>query len=218
MNRTTARRTPQRCMAATSPRESDGGDDAAGRCASDGDIVGLFREGQEGEASRRLLERHGGQVRAALRKRFPSVHDDHMLLQAIHDAVRTVLADYDAAKGASLGGWLLLIAGRRVCDLLRGERERRRRTSPLVGDDCRDHRPAPGSRLVSEEFRAAVRQAMEQLSELERAVIEADIDAGKQAAAEGLAKTLKTTEQSIYAARARARRKLLESPVLKRAV
>jgi RNA polymerase sigma factor (sigma-70 family) len=205
-------------MAATSQREFHGGDDASGRAAPDGDIVRLFRDGDEDEAARRLLERYGGRVRAALRKRFPSIHDDHILLQAIHDAMRTVLVDYDPSKGASLGGWLMLIACRRVCDVLRGDRARRHRTTSLVGDDCCDQRPAPGSHLATEEFRAAVRLAMEQLSGLERAVIEADIDAGKQASADSLAKTLKTTEQSIYAARARARRKLLESPVLKRAV
>src|SRR5205809_745098 len=118
MNRTIGRRHPRPSRMAASPRESDGDD-------ADRDIVGLFREGRHDEAARRLLQRHGGRVRAALRKRFPSVHDDHILLQAVHDAIRTVLDDYDATRGASLGGWFLLIAGRRVCDTLRGERERR---------------------------------------------------------------------------------------------
>jgi RNA polymerase sigma factor (sigma-70 family) len=222
MNRTTGRHTPQRGrMAVTFPRESDGGEadrDAADRDAADRGILREFREGREDEAVRQLLQRHGGQVRAALRRRFPSIHDDHILLQALHDAVGTVLTDYDPTKGAGLGAWFLLIAGRRVCDALRGQRDRRRKTLPLVNGNCRDHQPSPTSRLFSEELRTAVRQAMEKLSELERAVIEADIDAGKPAAADALARRLKTTEQSIYAARARARRKLLESPVLKRAV
>jgi RNA polymerase sigma factor (sigma-70 family) len=183
---------------------------------TDDEIVRAYRDGRKSEAARRLLERHGGKVRAALRRRFPSIHDDHILMQALNDAVRTVLADYDPAKGASLGGWFLLIAGRRACDVLRGERKRLGRTLPLLHGDCYDPRPAPAGRLLSDEFRAIVRSALKQLSELERAVIEADIDAGKQAAANVLARTLKTTEQSIYAARARARRKLQESPALKR--
>jgi RNA polymerase sigma factor (sigma-70 family) len=227
MNRTTGRHTPQQSRMATTlpgesePGESDGGlpeSDQGCRDAADRDILREFRDGEEAEAVRQLLHQHGGQVRSALRRRFPSIHDDHILLQSLHDAVGTVLAGYDPAKGVSLGGWFLLIAGRRVCDVLRGQRERRRKTLPLVNDDCYDHRPSPTSRMLSDELREAIRRAMEQLSELERAVIEADIDAGKQAAADALARRLKTTEQSIYAARARARRKLLESPVLKRAV
>jgi RNA polymerase sigma factor (sigma-70 family) len=215
MNRTTGRHTSKRGrMAATVHAQSDGAD----HDAADRGILRKFRDGQEDEAVRQLLKQHGGQVRAALRRRFPSIHDDHILLQALHDAIGTVLTDYDPAKGASLGAWFLFIASRRVCDALRGQRARRLKTLPLIHGDCRDRRPSPTSGLISEEFRAAVRQAMEQLSELERAVIEADIDAGKQAAADALAGRLKTTEQSIYAARARARRKLLESPVLKRAV
>jgi len=222
MNRTAGRLlTQQSSMAATLPGDSDGGRPEFGRAdgnAADGAILQDFRNGREADAVRQLFKRHGGQVRAALRRRFPSIHDDHILLQALHDAAGTVLTGYNPAKGVSLGGWFLLIAGRRVCDSLRGQRERRRRTFPLVNDNCYDLRPSPTSRLLSDELREAVRRAMEHLSELERAVIEADIDAGKQAAADVLARRLKTTEQSIYAARARARRKLLESPVLKRAV
>ncbi|HVC96429.1 MAG TPA: sigma-70 family RNA polymerase sigma factor [Pirellulales bacterium] len=221
MNRTTGHPSPEYSpMGATLPGESDSGTSESGPAdcdAGDGDILQEFREGREAEAVRRLFQRHGGRVRSALRRRFPSIHDDHILLQSLHDAVGAVLAGYDPAKGVSLGGWFLLIAGRRVCDALRGQRERRRKTFPLV-DDCYDVRPSPTSRMLSDELREAVRRAMEHLSELERAVIEADIDAGKQASADVLARRLKTTDQSIYAARARARRKLLESPVLKRAV
>jgi DNA-directed RNA polymerase specialized sigma24 family protein len=164
---------------------------------------------------RRLLEAHGGRVRAALRKRYPSVRDEHLLLEAINDAAASVFKAYDASKGCSLGGWFLFIAGRRVCDLLRGERQRRKKTVPLDRGLCYDERSSPVRALVSEEFRLSVQQALGQLSELERAVIEADIDAGKQARAGILARRLNTTEHSIYAARARARRKLLDSPLMK---
>ncbi|HVW39138.1 MAG TPA: hypothetical protein VHB99_17605, partial [Pirellulales bacterium] len=83
------------------------------------------------------------------------------------------------------------------------------------GSSCRDERSSPCDHLLRLEFQSAVNQAMSQLSELERAVIEADIDAGKQARAGSLARRLRTTEHSIYAARARARRKLLASPLMK---
>ena len=183
--------------------------------SEDRQILDLWAGGLHGEGVRRLLEAHGGRVRAALRKRFPSVRDEHLLLEAINDAAASVFKAYDASKGCSLGGWFLFIAGRRVCDLLRGERQRRKKTVPLDRGLCYDERSSPVRSLINEEFRASVRQALGQLSGLERAVIEADIDAGKQARADGLARRLNTTEHSIYAARARARRKLLDSPLMK---
>lgn len=183
--------------------------------SEDREILGLWAAGRFDDAMRRLLAAHGGRVRAALRKRYPSVRDEHTLVEAIHDAARNVFQAYDAAKGCSLGGWFLFIAGRRLCDLLRSERQRRKRTVPLERSACRDERSSPSDHLLRLEFHSAVHQAMSQLSELERAVIEADIDAGKQARAGSLARRLRTTEHSIYAARARARRKLLASPLMK---
>ncbi len=181
----------------------------------DGHILRLWSDGLREECMRRLLDEHGGRVRAALRKRFPAVRDDHVFLEAIHDAARSVFKAYDPAKGCSLGGWFLFIAGRRLCDLLRGERLRLRKTVPLHRGLAHDERCSPERGVIGDEIREAVNQAMSRLSDLERAVIEADIDAGKQARAGGLARRLQTTEQSIYAARARARKKLLESPWMK---
>jgi DNA-directed RNA polymerase specialized sigma24 family protein len=181
----------------------------------DRQILSLWAGGLQEEGMRRLLEAHGGRVRAALRRRYPSVRDEHVLLEAINDAAGSVFRAYDASKGCSLGGWFLFIAGRRVCDLLRGERQRRKKTVPLDRGLCQDDRSSPSRALISQEFQSAVDQALSQLSGLERAVIEADIDAGKQARAGVLARRLQTTEHSIYAARARARRKMLESPLMK---
>lgn len=183
--------------------------------AADSGILKLWSDGSHEESMRRLLDEHGGRARAALRRRFPAVHDEHLLLEAIHDAARSVFKAYDPARGCSLGGWLLFIAGRRLCDLLRGERLRMRKTVPLRRGAAYNDRCSPEQGVLGEEFQSAVHRAMSQLSELERAVIEADIDAGKQARAGILARRLRTTEQSIYAARARARKKLLESPWMK---
>lgn len=183
--------------------------------SEDSQILALWSCGRREESLRLLLSEHGGKVRAALRRRFPSVRDEHAILEAINDAARSVFKAYDPAKGCSLGGWFLFIAGRRLCDLVRGERLRLEKSAPLDRSLANDERSSPENRLMGEEFRAAVNRAISQLSGLERAVIEADIDAGKQARAGSLARRLKTTEQSIYAARARARRKLLESPWMK---
>ncbi len=173
--------------------------------AADSGILKLWSDGSHEESTRRLLDEHGGRARR-LRRRFPAVHDEHLLLEAIHDAARSVFKAYDPAKGCSLGGWLLFIAGRRLCDLLRGERLRMRKTVPLRRGVACDDRCSPEQGVLGEEFHSAVHRAMSQLSELERAVVEADIDAGKQARAGILARRLRTTEQSIYAARARAAR------------
>lgn len=203
-------------MTAASPIQPDAASPVQPDAASaDRLILGLWAAGQRDESMRRLLAAHGGRVRAALGKRFPGVRDEHLLLEAIHDAARSVFQAYDAAKGCSLGGWFLFIAGRRLCDLLRAERLRRKKTAPLEHSPCRDDRSSPSEHVLRLEFHAAVDQALAQLSELERAVIEADIEAGKQARADRLARRLETTEHSIYAARARARRKLLRSPQLK---
>lgn len=177
--------------------------------AVDADLIELWDRGRFDEALRLLLERYGGGVRAALRRRFPSVRDEHVLLQGMNDAARTLLDLYQPSKGARLSGWFLFVAARRVSDILRGERQYRLRMLPLTGGEWSDHHPTPPGELASEEFRLRVEESLSTLSPLERAVIEADIDAGKQASAARLAHELETTEQSIYAARARARRKLL---------
>lgn len=179
------------------------------RLIADADLMALWQRGEYDEGVRLLLERYGGGVRAALRRRFPSIRDEHLLLQGMNDAARTLLDVYQASKGASLGGWFLFVAARRVSDILRGERQYRLRMLPLTGGEWSDTHPSPPGELASEEFRHTVEEALDLLSPLERAVIEADIDSGEQASAALLSRELKTTEQSVYAARARARRKLL---------
>lgn len=175
---------------------------------TDAELIELWRRGDCGESVRLLWEWYGGRVRSALRRRFPSVRDEHVLAQAMNDAARTLLDIYRPDKGASLSGWFLFVAARRVCDSLRGERQHRLRSLPLAAGHLDDRHPTPAGALAGQEFRLQVQTALGRLSPLERAVIEADIDAGKQAGAAELALRLETTEQSIYAARARARRKL----------
>ncbi|HEX5443013.1 MAG TPA: hypothetical protein VFW87_04250 [Pirellulales bacterium] len=179
-----------------------------GDVAVDADLIELWDRGRFDESVRLLLQRYGGGVRAALRRRFPSVRDDHVLLQGMHDAARSLLDAYQPSKG-TLVGWFLFVAARRVSDILRGERQHRLRMLPLTGHEWSDHHATPAGELASEEFRLRVEEALGLLSPLERAVIEADIDTGKQACAARLSQELHTSEQSIYAARARARRKLL---------
>lgn len=179
------------------------------RLVADADLMALWHRGEYDEGVRLLLERYGGGVRAALRRRFPSVRDEHLLLQGMNDAARTLLDVYQSSKGASLGGWFLFVAARRVSDILRGERQYRLRMLPLTGAEWSDQHLGPPGQVASEEFRHTVEEALDLLSPLERAVIEADIDSGEQASAARLSRELKTTEQSVYAARARARRKLL---------
>ena len=184
--------------------------------AADSGILKLWSDGSHEESTRRLLDEHGGRARAAPRRRFPAVHDEHLLLEAIHDAARSVFKAYDPAKGCSLGGWLLFIAGRRLCDLLRGERLRMRKTVPLRRGVACDDRCSPEQGVLGEEFHSAVHRAMSQLSELElrRQSRRTSTQANRPVPA-FWRRRLRTTEQSIYAARARAGKKLLESPWMK---
>ena len=73
-----------------------------------------------------------------------------------------------------------------------------------------DRRGTPFDALVVHERLREVQEVLTTLSELERAVIEADLDEGSPVAADVLAARLKTTAGSVYAARRRARRKLMK--------
>jgi DNA-directed RNA polymerase specialized sigma24 family protein len=114
---------------------------------------------------------------------------------------------YDAARGKSLGGWLLFLADREAINILRREA----RTAPRSGggelEELAAERPPEGD-LLSAEFAETVVSALGQLSDLEREVISADIEEGKSVSAAVLAGRLKTAASSVYSARARARRKL----------
>ena len=154
------------------------------------------------------IRRHGGKVLAYLARRFPWLEesDRHDILV---DAMIAFDRTYDANRGEE-GPWLLLLAHQQVVQRWRSDR-RRRLGLPLVTLDegeCEAEDRPPRSTLEQDELAEAVRVAMEGLAPVERAVIEADLEAGGTAEAEPLAAKLGVTRRAVYAARARARDKL----------
>jgi RNA polymerase sigma-70 factor (ECF subfamily) len=170
----------------------------------DATIVRLLESGHE-QGVVLLLERHGGRVASYLRRRFPSLTDDQ-LHDALVDAVLALRESYDPSR-SHLGSWLLLLAHQKAVNRLR------RRRRPQASDELDrvvDHRQGPESRLEEQQQWEQLQEALAGLSSLERAVIEADLAGGQPANAEVLARQLKTTARSVYAARTRARQKLLQ--------
>ncbi len=72
-----------------------------------------------------------------------------------------------------------------------------------------DKQATPLENLATQERWLEVEEVIRSLSSLEQAVVEADLDEGGAALAEEIATRLQTTPGSVYAARQRARRKLL---------
>jgi RNA polymerase sigma factor (sigma-70 family) len=171
----------------------------------DSHLVQLVQEGDD-LAVALILQVHGGRVQGYLRKRFPSF-DDHDLHDVLVDAVLRLVRTYDADRGA-LGPWFLLLAHQAAVDLLRRGTTTRATVGLGAEHEVLDGRSSPESQMIGSERLQEVRRALTELSPLERAVIEADLDAGEAADARTLARMHNTSEGSIYAARRRARKKL----------
>ncbi len=155
----------------------------------------------------RLLECYGGRVAAYLRKTFPTF-DEHDVQDALADAVLKVAASFDSQRG-SLPAWFLFLARQEGVARLRSSGGK-----PTVGSLAEADEPASSQRsplddLVGAERWAEVEEVIGSLSVLEQAVVQADLNEGGAASAEELAVRLRTTPGSVYAARRRARRKLL---------
>lgn len=169
---------------------------------------------------RRLLDEHGPRVNGGLRREFRNVLDDGHIDEAVclaaHRAWRS--ADtFDLARG-TLRSWFYVIA--RNCALRVLERERRERQFTLVTDwdratyhaRTRDPSQAPGRDAIRERSHAAflsdLRHCIDALPRMQRAIIEADLEAGGLADAAPLSRKLGTSINAVYTQRAMARRAL----------
>ncbi len=154
-----------------------------------------------------LLEHYGGRVRGYLRQRFPSL-DVTELQDVMTDALLALETTFDAQRG-TLAAWFLLLAHQHAVRLLR-----RRRVSFSLLDEVTHASLAAGedpvAALVSAERVEQLRQAISELPTLERAVVQSDVDGEPDLTAEALAEQLGTTAASIYTARKRARRRLVQ--------
>ncbi len=170
-------------------------------------IARWLRQGEPRGVSH-VLEHYGPRVAGYLRRRFPSL-DDHGLHDVLADAVLALADSFDADRG-SLAAWLLLLAHQRAVSRLRTQR-----TAPRW-ESWDDSMVEPASaaitsleELVIQERLTQVDEIIGSLSVLEQAVVRADLDAGRCVPAADLAPRLHTTAGSVYAARQRARRKLV---------
>jgi RNA polymerase sigma factor (sigma-70 family) len=154
-----------------------------------------------------LLEQYGPRVAGSLRQRFPSL-DDHDLHDVLADAMLAVANSFDARRGP-LSAWFLLLAQQRAMHRLRTREAGPRWESWAEGGEPVDADATPLDKLVTRERLGEVERIIVSLSSLEQAVVRADLDAGRSMPADELATRLETTSGSVYAARQRARRKLL---------
>ncbi len=175
---------------------------------SDLQIAELIRDDSQ-QGFTLLLRQYGGRIRGYLRARFPSL-DEHEVQDALTDAMLALATTFDASRG-TLPAWFLLLAHQRAVGRLRS----RAFGVPVAegGEDVLP--PASGGaslldELVSRERVREVHEAVASLPPLERAVVQADLEEGSAVAARRLAQQLGTTDGSIYAARKRARQKLME--------
>ena len=182
---------------------------AMGTPPADDEIVGAYCA-DPGQGVWLLLRAHAGRVRKVLSRRYNYVLDEDQIDSAIYDAAQKALSHHDSQRG-SLGGWFLFLADRQAVNYLRREEPHRSHTEPLGHRDfCNKHETTPTESLLAAELAAAIQAAMQrELSELERTVLQADLDADGAADAKVLAQSLGNTSWSIYAARARGRAKLL---------
>jgi RNA polymerase sigma factor (sigma-70 family) len=173
----------------------------------------------EPEGLRRLLIDHGGAVLAVLAREFAGVLDRQALEDALAEAVvRTWRAGgrYDP-RAVMPSAWLYVVARNRALS-----HAEERRNAGLVYRGDLDDQPAPAAAAATEEvadgddqragrFAVAMAQCLELLSDLQRAVLRADLAHGGSAPARVLAQALNTTRSAIYVARHFGRRAMREA-------
>lgn len=154
-----------------------------------------------------LLQHYGGRIRGYLRHRFPSL-DATELQDVMTDALLALETTFDADRG-TLAAWFLLLAHQHAVRVLRRRRgglallDEVAQASLVAGED-------PVAALVSRERVEQLRQAISELPTLERAVVQSDLDGEPNLTAQALAEQLGTTAASVYTARKRARRRLVQ--------
>jgi RNA polymerase sigma factor (sigma-70 family) len=174
--------------------------------ANEQQIARWIREG-EPRGFALLLRHYGGRIAGCLRRRFPSL-DDHDVHDVLADAMLALADSFDASRG-SLPAWFLFLAHQRAVSRLRTHRSQTLWESWGSDFEPADDRATPLEELATRERLLEVDEVIRSLSTLEQAVVKTDLDEGHSVSAQDLATRLHTTAGSVYAARQRARRKLL---------
>lgn len=179
---------------------------------SDVDIIVSLQDEDPSDGIRLLTETHGGKVRGWLRKTYRGVLDDLQVDAAFNTAVYQIwkfAPSYDESKG-TLCGCFLVFARNAAVSMLRGEHKHYRKRTDfeeiLKGDlpdgHACDEPPPPGSKR--EKLIADFQSAVKSLPPLQRAIVEADLEADGQASGSWLAEKLGKPLNSIYVNRGRA--------------
>ena len=178
----------------------------------DAETVRLLQQ-RRPEGLRLLLESYAGKVRWFLRrefgKSFRDMEVEEVINLAAHRAWRR--ADtFDESRG-TLRAWFYVIARNSAVEILRREERRQRPKSVEDWDRAtlRVVKPDPEARSgVSDTFLEDLRACIDKLTPTQMSIIKADLRSGDLADANELAKSLKTTRNSIYASRSIARKTL----------
>jgi RNA polymerase sigma-70 factor (ECF subfamily) len=140
---------------------------------SDRAFVTQARSG-DADAFRTLVDRHSRALfRLAFRMTGNQQDAEDVVQESLMRAYRQ-LASFD--DRASFGTWLYRIATNCSLDLVRARKRRNERFSPAEADDTEDQvaalpgaEPSPERMALSSEVRERVAQAMDELSDVERA-------------------------------------------------
>lgn len=178
----------------------------------DGDTVARLLRGDP-DGLRQLLLDHGGTIAARLRKDFTRVLDDHEIdeaMSAMTVRIWKAAPRFDATKG-TLRAWASVIA--RNCALRVLEQRRNLRSQTTADLDGLPLRSGLGTKMPAERERllADLRACISELPTLQRAILEADLEAGDTVPAADLAARHRTSANSIYVSRQKGRKSLLQA-------
>ena len=169
-------------------------------------ILSLLRE-QDDEGLRAVIEHYVPNTRKSLRRRFQPELDNHDIEEAIQEATLDVWLRPDQVElnKGSFAAWFLTTARHAAIDLFRKKQRWREqdqanynRMLSLLTKSTEQSREQ--TRLISE-----LRRAITELGELQRAIINADLEAGGFSVdASDLADRFETTRGTIYSSRCKA--------------
>jgi RNA polymerase sigma factor (sigma-70 family) len=178
--------------------------------AVDAQIVRLL-QARDTAGIRMLLTVHGPGVRTCVRKTLGDLLSESEMDDVVNKAAFHAWRysdSFDPARG-TLRAWFLVIARNAARGILRDRQRRGFETraeldavaaTEAAGDELPAMPPAG--------FVKAVRDCIESLPRLQRSILQADLQSGDVANAEELARTLRTTKNSIYVSRSLARQAL----------
>lgn len=153
------------------------------------------------EGVQQLLATHGGRVAALLSRRYRGMLSEDDVWGCVNEAAFKcwrLIARFDPSAG-TLGGWLYNATQRVAIDTLRGLHGR---PGPLTAEPADATEAEPSD--VTQERVALLARAVEDLPELQRAIVRADLAAGGRADDAFLAGQRNTSVNSIRVSRSKA--------------